>query len=254
MSSTATAHASDNPTTRDNQVGSEKGKFKIPCWLCKEMNCTYLCPHMDKYLHMLENIVNSQPQISTNYHKISPNLPLVDELVNPVPSLVNPINQVVNLVLSLINLINQVIDPSTSPINIVHQMVYLISPSIDPTPPLNIEYFTQVFLITMDSSRQGVTSPVPMTPRLPFYMHFKIMVEFYGRVTIPNTIIDEGYFIIILSSNAWKALGSPWLVSVTHNLLDFNKQITQHLGICPQLLITLGGKTIYIDVIIVHDP
>jgi hypothetical protein len=49
-------------------------------------------------------------------------------------------------------------------------------------------------------------------------------------------------------------LGCPHLVSVTHNMLDFNKQITQPLGILHQLPITLGGKTIYIDYMVVHDP
>jgi len=43
-------------------------------------------------------------------------------------------------------------------------------------------------------------------------------------------------------------------VSVTHNLLDFNKLITQPLEILPQLPITLGWKNIYIDVMVVHDP
>jgi hypothetical protein len=43
-------------------------------------------------------------------------------------------------------------------------------------------------------------------------------------------------------------------VLVTHNILSFKKQITQPLGILPQLPVTLGGKTVYIDVMAVHDP
>jgi hypothetical protein len=196
---------------------------------------------------------------------------LVDELVNPVPSSVNLVDQLVNLVPSSINLVDQVIDLSTSPVDLVHQVVDLISPSVDPTPPLKSEDVAQVFLVTVDSSRQGGTSPIPMTPpssngmisidwnhltepRLPSYMPFEIMVKFCGRVMIPNTIIDEGAFVSILSSNAWQALGSPQLASVTQNLLDFNKWITQPLGILPQLPVTLGGKIVYIDVMVVHDP
>jgi hypothetical protein len=80
------------------------------------------------------------------------------------------------------------------------------------------------------------------------------MVKFCGRVMIPNTIIDEGTSVSILSSNAWKYLGSPHIASMTHNEFSFKKWITQPLGILPQLPITLGGKNSYIDVMVVHDP
>jgi hypothetical protein len=71
-------------------------------------------------------------------------------------------------------------------------------------------------------------------------MPFQIIVKVCGR-HIPNTIIDEGAFVSILSSNAWKALGSPQLASVTQNLLDFNRRVSQPLGILPQFPVTLGG-------------
>ena len=54
--------------------------------------------------------------------------------------------------------------------------------------------------------------------------------------------------------NAWKALGSPQLALVTHDLLDFNRRVIQCLGILPQFPVTLGGKMVYIDVMVVHDP
>jgi hypothetical protein len=73
-------HAGDKPSTSDNQVGSKKGKVKFPCLLCKEMHHSYLFPHMDEASYMLENIVDVQQQLP------SPNPPLVDELVNLVPS------------------------------------------------------------------------------------------------------------------------------------------------------------------------
>jgi hypothetical protein len=41
---------------------------------------------------------------------------------------------------------------------------------------------------------------------------------------------------------------------VTHNLLDFNRRVTQPLGILPQFPVTLGGKIVFIDVMVVHDP
>jgi hypothetical protein len=59
-------------------------------------------------------------------------------------------------------------------------------------------------------------------PHLPSHIPFKILVKVCGQ-GIPHTLIDEGSFISILSSIAWKALGYPKLVSVTQNLFAFNR-------------------------------
>jgi len=84
-------------------------------------------------------------------------------------------------------------------------------------------------------------------------MSFQIVVQVCGR-NIPNTIIDEGAYVIIVSLNAWQALGSPQLASVTHNLFPFNRRVSQPLGILPQFPVTLGAKMVYIDVMVVHEP
>jgi hypothetical protein len=60
--------------------------------------------------------------------------------------------------------------------------------------------------------------------------------------------------ISILSSNAWQDLGSPQLVPITQNLLAFDRRSSESLRIIPQLPITLGGKTVHIDVMIVQGP
>jgi hypothetical protein len=57
-----------------------------------------------------------------------------------------------------------------------------------------------------------------------------------------------------LSSVAWYTLGCPQLAPVTHNLLAFNRRTSQPLGILPQFPVTLGGKTIFINVMVVRDP
>jgi hypothetical protein len=57
-----------------------------------------------------------------------------------------------------------------------------------------------------------------------------------------------------LSSIAWQALGYPPLAPVTQNLLAFNRRTSQPLGTLPQFPITLGGKTVFIDVMVVQDP
>lgn len=79
------------------------------------------------------------------------------------------------------------------------------------------------------------------------------MVQAYHMV-IPGTLIDDGAFVSILSSTAWKDLGSPQFVPITQNLLAFNRGTIQPLGILPNFPITLGGNTIYIDVMVVQGP
>jgi hypothetical protein len=75
-----------------------------------------------------------------------------------------------------------------------------------------------------------------------------------GSRDVPWTLIDEGSSISILSSIAWQALGYPPLAPVTQNLLAFNRRISQPLGTLPQFPVTLGGKTVFIDVMVVQDP
>lgn len=66
--------------------------------------------------------------------------------------------------------------------------------------------------------------------------------------------LDEGASISIVSSFAWQTLGSPQHVPVTQNLLDFNKTISEPLGILPQLPITLEGTNICINLMVVEGP
>ena len=68
---------------------------------------------------------------------------------------------------------------------------------------------------------------------------------------IYHTILDEEYFVSILSSTTWKDLGYPELVATTNHLLTFNKRASEPLGILPQLPILLVEKIIYIDVMVV---
>jgi hypothetical protein len=192
---------------------------------------------------------------------VSSSIDLVDKVVDPILSSVDPTLPSKSE--------SQVNDPSPSTVDLVHQVVDSISPSIDPTPPLKSEDVTRVFLVTEDSSRQGGIPPIPkahppsnlitidwnslIKPRLPSYTPLKITIKFFGRY-IPNTIIDEGYFDSILSSNAWKALRLAQLAPVTQNLLDFNRMVSQPLGILPHFIVNFGGEMLYIDVMVFHDP
>jgi len=73
-------------------------------------------------------------------------------------------------------------------------------------------------------------------------------------MVVPRTILDEGTSISMMSSTTWQAFGSPQLVPVTQNLLAFNRGTSQSLGVLPKFSITLEGKTIYIDVMVVQGP
>jgi hypothetical protein len=311
---------------------------------------------MDEASSLLEKL-----KLPKGYHKLSSDPSLVDGLVNPVPSSVNPVDQVVNLVSSLIEprtqvagpvlssispalhqkSDTQVVDPVPSSINptlplesdtkVVDlsppvdpilplenetQVVDPVFPSVDPTPPLMSVKVTDtvpssvsptlplksaqvvypsppsidliqssvdptllleskpdtahVFIINTDSTVLGGIFPPPMEPppsteailfywgaltgpHLPSHIPFHITVQVCGR-DVPQMLIDEGVSISILSSVAWYDLGCPQLASITHSLLSFNKGTSQPLGILPHFPITLGGKTVFIDVMVVRDP
>ena len=71
---------------------------------------------------------------------------------------------------------------------------------------------------------------------------------------ILHTIVEKGAFVSILSSTAWQALGSPQLVPATDQIRAFNRRPTSPLGTLPCFPITLGGKTVCIDVMVVQGP
>jgi hypothetical protein len=206
----------------------------------------------------------------------------VDQVVNLVTSLVEPVDQVVDPIPSSVNPTlpleseTQAVDlfPPVDPILPLEnetQVVDLISPSVDPTLPLESKPDTaHVFLVDTDSAMSRGIPPSPMEPppsneaihfdwgvltgpRLPSYIPFQITVQVCGR-DVPQTLIDEGSSVSILSSIAWQALGCPPLAPVTQNLLAFNRRTSQPLGTLPQFPVTLGGKTVFIDVMVVQDP
>jgi hypothetical protein len=206
----------------------------------------------------------------------------VDQVVNLVTSLDEPVDQVVDPIPSSVNPTlpleseTQAVDlfPPVDPILPLEnetQVVDLISPSVDPTLPLESKPDTaHVFLVDTDSAVSRGIPPSPVEPppsneaihfdwdvltgpRLPSYIPFQITVQVCGR-DVTKTLIDEGSSVSILSSIAWKALGCPPLAPVTQNLLAFNRRTSQPLGTLPQFPVTLGGKTVFIDVMVVQDP
>jgi hypothetical protein len=212
---------------------------------------------------------------------VPPSVNPVDHVVNMVTSLVEPVDKVVDSIPSSVNPTflleseTQAVDsfPPVDPILPVEnetQVVDLISSSVDPTLLLESKPDTaHVFLVDTDSAvSRGVphspVGPPPSNeaihfdwgvltgPHLPSYIPFQITVQVCGR-DVTKTLIDEGSSVSILSSIAWQTLGCPSLAPVTQNLLAFNRRTSQPLGTLPQFPITLRGKTVFIDVMVVQD-
>jgi hypothetical protein len=202
---------------------------------------------------------------------IDPTLPLESDTkavdlfppINPILPLENE-TQVVDVVLPSVDPIPRLmsakmIDPVPSSVNPTLPMksakvVYPIPPLVDliqslVDPTLDKPDIAHVFLVNIDYTVPGGIPPSPMKPppsneailfdwgvltrlHIPSHIPFQITVQVCGR-DIPQTLIDEGASIIILSPVAWYALGCPWLAPVTQNLLACNRRTSQTLGILP---------------------
>jgi hypothetical protein len=207
---------------------------------------------------------------------VNPTLPLEGDIkvVDPVSPSIDPIPPLRN---------DKVIDPVPSSVSPTlplksAKVVYPSPPLVDPiqssvNPTLLLESkpdIAHVFLVKTDSTILGGIPPSPTKPPpsneailfdwgvltrpcLPSHIPFQITVQVHGR-DVPQTLIDEGASASILSFVAWYALGCPQLEPVTQNLLAFNRRTSQPLGILPQFPVTLGGKIVFIDVMVVQDP
>ena len=85
------------------------------------------------------------------------------------------------------------------------------------------------------------------TPPLPSHVPFWV-TAYASHMALPGTVLDEGASVSLMPVTTWRALGSPSLVPVAPNLTAFDGGTSQPLGILPKFPITLGGKTVYIDV------
>jgi hypothetical protein len=92
-----------------------------------------------------------------------------------------------------------------------------------------------------------------LEPHIPSSTCFQIRVE-VNSIKNYRCIMDEGASASILSSSIWKVLGSLEIVSASHEFLDFDKRPSEYLGVLPQFPISLGGKIVVVDVIVVQGP
>ena len=89
--------------------------------------------------------------------------------------------------------------------------------------------------------------------RIPSKVYFEIKVTFHGN-NIFRTIVDEGASNCVMPFECWKELGSPTLVQ-SHSMLEaFDVHSFSPHGIIVSCPIEWGGKTVTVDVKVVHAP
>ena len=115
----------------------------------------------------------------------------------------------------------------------------------------------EIFSVSTEPSPSSEVISFDWSNLTKYHLHSSVPFHIFVQVTtrrMLRTIVDEGASVSILSSTAWKDLGFPQLVPATDQIMAFNRRPTAPLGILPHLPITLGGKIVCIDVIVVQGP
>ena len=90
-------------------------------------------------------------------------------------------------------------------------------------------------------------------PHLPSVAPFQIRVG-VNSTNIYLCMVNEGSSASIISSLTWKALGSPKLLVVDNQFLAYDRKPGESMRVLPQFPITLGGKTVLINMMVVDCP
>jgi hypothetical protein len=217
MSSASEQHVDDLPSTSQDTIGKKKSRVKFRCMLCGGSHQNHLFPHMDEASKLLEDMTISHPQLPYSYRKLTLNPPVVDGMINLIPSLVSSVDHVVNMVKSLVELDHKVFDPIPSsvdptPLLESETQVIVLFPPVDPIIPLeNVSQvidltlsleskpsYAHVFLIDTESTVLGCIPPSHVEtllsneaiffdwgaligPRLPSHIPFNITVQVCGQ-------------------------------------------------------------------------
>ena len=139
----------------------------------------------------------------------------------------------------MVEIISSPPNPTLSSESVKTKVVSLTKSSSCSSLPVESELKpTEVFMLRSDCSRQEeifsvVIKPSPSDEVISFdssnltesCLHLSVPLQIVVQVTdrrILHTIVDKGAYVSILSSTAWKYLGSPQLVPSTDQILDFN--------------------------------
>jgi hypothetical protein len=90
-------------------------------------------------------------------------------------------------------------------------------------------------------------------PRLPPHVPIQIHVAYKG-VNIQRMVVDEGASTCVMSLSYWKGLGSLEIVSLQYMLKAFDGHVFKPHAIVPSFPVTLGGKTVNVEVEVVDAP
>jgi hypothetical protein len=286
MSTTSASHVEDNPPATASHAGGidivEKPRCigcqpEFHCKICKRDHLTHLC------LVIVPSSLVSY-SVSQQY-----NQSLVDEVIIPIPYLADTslvlgadayLDHVVSHPIQLmVEEVVMLIQSSTNTTLLLEsdkskEVISLMQYSTDPTLILGSDaYFDHVLSISSSiPSEQGGISlfrstlpPSPgivsfdwndlVEPRLPSSKPFQITILVESMLKgVHRCIVDEISSTSILSSSSWKYLGSPKLVLSTSELLAFGRRPSECLWILPQFPITLVGKNVPIDLLVVPGP
>jgi len=167
MSPASRHHTDESPSTRNNRVENEKRRVKFPCRLCGGTHCTHLCPRMDEASYLLENITILQQNLPSGYRRFSPNPSLVDEVVDPTPSLVNPtlptksdppsVDELVNLIWPSVNPVQEETSLLLEDCVVSHEQPLALFQESTPKQPL-IDLVTEL----VDSTSFSVEPTLPI--------------------------------------------------------------------------------------------
>lgn len=90
-------------------------------------------------------------------------------------------------------------------------------------------------------------------PCLPYHVDFHIGV-LRNNILVKRTIVNEGDSACVMSFSCWKAIGSPKLTPSPTLLNAFNGRSFQPHGMIISCSVTLGGRSICVEVEVVDAP
>ena len=213
----------------DKKPGRRSFKPKFPCKICKGDHLTHLCPGIPEVQRIWSEFESSSTPTSDMVPRQS-HQPLVDHVAEPVQSLADytPLlgGEAPNKRVCLIS------STESSSIGGIP-----VSSNVPPPSSKSVSF-------DWDSLAE---------PRLPSAAPFQIKVR-VNSTNVYRCMVDEGSSASIISSLTWKALGSPKLLTAQSQLLAYDRRPGESMGVLPQLPITLGGKTVLIDMMVVDSP
>ena len=72
ISSTSNDHVESTPSTSENKVNGQKGRYKFPCRLCEGDHALHRCPFLDEAKRVLDNHPASLLRLPPRYKKLLP--------------------------------------------------------------------------------------------------------------------------------------------------------------------------------------